>query len=121
MESSTEFFRPVEVIGGVKGRRRWPDELRARIVAETLEPGVTVPGTAIAALIVPWGKRRQMPSTGHPTAAPLTASLSLSVEQGAVMETVTGRRRSSRRRHPPSGACGPIMDTQKGCARHDRH
>ncbi|MYE58739.1 MAG: transposase [Alphaproteobacteria bacterium] len=42
MERTAEFFSPVEVIGGVKGRRRWPDELKARIVAETLEPGAKV-------------------------------------------------------------------------------
>ncbi len=32
----------LEVLAGPTGRRRWPDEVKARIVAETLEPGARV-------------------------------------------------------------------------------
>jgi transposase len=34
--------RRIEVINGVGGRRRWPAELKARIVMESLEEGVAV-------------------------------------------------------------------------------
>lgn len=46
MEPSAEFLGGVEVLPAVKGRRRWPEELKARIVAETLEAGATVAGVA---------------------------------------------------------------------------
>ena len=41
MEATSVAHR-MEVIAGPTGRRRWPDEVKARIVAETLQPGVKV-------------------------------------------------------------------------------
>ena len=46
MELSTEILRNVEVIPGSPGRHRSPEELKGRIVAETLDAGATVAGVA---------------------------------------------------------------------------
>ncbi|MYA59131.1 MAG: transposase [Chloroflexi bacterium] len=50
MERTARFLSPVEVIGEVKGRRRWPDELKARISAEACEPGARVASVAWRAI-----------------------------------------------------------------------
>ena len=46
MQTSISTLRSVEILPVLGGRRRWPDELKARIVAETLEAGATVRGVA---------------------------------------------------------------------------
>ncbi len=46
MDALSEVFTKLGVVIGPRGHRRWPDELKALIVAETFEPGATVAGVA---------------------------------------------------------------------------
>ena len=46
MQTSISTLRSVEVLPVLGGRRQWPCELKARLVAETLEPGATVRAVA---------------------------------------------------------------------------
>lgn len=42
LQSNDERVSRLEVLEGPTGRRNWPDEVKARIVAETLAPGARV-------------------------------------------------------------------------------
>ncbi len=46
MERSTELLSNIDMVVGPRGHRRWPDALKAQIVAETSVEGAAVGGVA---------------------------------------------------------------------------
>jgi transposase len=108
-------YRRIEVLTGPARRRRWSDEEKGRIVAQTLQAGATVTEVARRWAVCPqqvWGWRRQareghlaLPdATALPCFVPLVAEVPL-VAADELPEAApdrTARRRDGfpRRRRP---------------------
>jgi transposase len=83
LDREADTFRRIEVITGVGRRRRWSDEVRAGIVAETLEQGARVSDVARRHGVAPsqvfaWRKAARQQSLALPVEraifAPVVAS-----------------------------------------------
>ena len=94
----------IEVLDGPTGRRRWPDDLKARIVAESFQPGARVCDVAakyglIARHLSGWrGQARKgelvVPVATAPTFVPLViepfAAAAASADTGVIRVEICG-------------------------------
>jgi transposase len=105
-------YRRVEVLTGPGRRRKWSDEDKARIVAETLKPGAVVADVARRRQVCPqrvftWRREMRVGAAGpldfvpvvpaasmplpEPTAAPACSSPSIEIDlAGAVLRVAPG-------------------------------
>lgn len=75
-DASVRGYRRVEVLTGPGRRRRWSEEAKARIVAETLEPGAVIAEVArrwqvCSQQVFTW--RREMRHNAPPAFVPIVA------------------------------------------------
>lgn len=72
VDHKSDDLRRIEVITGVGRRRNWPDDFKAMVVAESLEPGVVISQVARRHGLTPqqlFGWRNQMRSAPPTTRA----------------------------------------------------
>ena len=102
-------FRRIELLTGPTRRRRWSDNEKGRIVAETLRPGLTVTEVARRWKACPqqiWGWRRQVRYGEFalpPGAAPMPQFVPISLEAPPV---AAGERPERVPERPASKRCG---------------
>ena len=111
--SADEPVRRFEVFTGAGRRRDWSDDDKARIVAESYEPGATVSEVARRHAMSPqqlFGWRRSLRRT--PESLPLSAPMFVpAVIEAAVAERKPARKSAKRRRRTrraPSGSSAGI-------------
>ena len=87
----------MEVITGVGRRRKWPDDFKAKVVAESLEPGVVISQVARRHGLTPqqlFGWRNQMRSSAPSAEAPQFAPVVIAPEAaGTPMKPDAGEDR----------------------------
>jgi len=77
-------YRRVEVLTGPGRRRKWSDEAKARIVAETLEPGAVVADIARRWQVCPqqiFGWRRERRASSALSFVPLVAEPGVAAQE----------------------------------------
>ncbi len=89
--TKADSFRRVEVITGVGRRRRWTDEEKAWIVAESLDPTTTVSAAARryglhASQLFVWRQQLAAPAAEAPAFVPVVVA-----EDGAAPAEMAGR------------------------------
>ena len=88
-------FRRIEVLTGPGRRRKWSDDAKARIVAETLEPGAVVTEVARRWQVCPqqlfgWRRERRRLGTAGPAATPPPAFVPIVAEPPAAEPASSG-------------------------------
>jgi transposase-like protein len=114
-----EPFRRIEVITGVARRRRWPEQDKARLAAESLEPGVVVADVARR-----YGLHRNQ-LYGWRSAFGVQPDRTEEARKAPAFRSRSYRRRrslaaSSRSSSDPSRSGSPAPSTRPPCARFAR-
>ncbi|HEX6012479.1 MAG TPA: transposase [Geminicoccaceae bacterium] len=106
-------FRRLEVITGVGRRRRWSDEDKARIVAESLDPATTASAVARryglhASQLFVWRQQLAAPAARDAPAFVRSSSSAPNGRTGSRSSSMTGPVYAyTRRGWRPGGSAGP--------------
>jgi len=102
----------VEVLEGAERRRRWSNDEKVRIVAETLQPGVKVTTVArrnkvASSLVFTW---RRLARTGQLGVAPEPAFVPVQIAAPIAPQSCVPAARDPQRSTPSSGRRGGLIE-----------
>ena len=115
----------VEVLGGPERRRRWRFEDKARIVAESFEPGVSVCAVArrhgmAQGLLFTWRRQAREGRLGGPAPAPLFVPVTIAPEPMLSIPAVAAPGPSAsgaEPAHPPRRRRTGLIEIELGAGR----